>query len=415
MMNKLSNEEQILYQLLSLIEDGYLTIVNHKGEEFYFGKEGTSPHLRLIIKDPKAYGHILTFASLGFGESYMYGWWDEQNDNLAELAGLLLSNGVYSKASGQASLVLKIISQRLLTLPNIVANSVKNVQHHYDIGNDFYQLFLDKSLTYSCGYQLQENDTLEEMQTQKYELICKKLDLKLEDNIIDIGCGWGGMLIYAAEKYGISGTGVTLSQEQATLAIKRIEKRGLSDRLKIKVSDYREIEGQFDKFVSIGMFEHVGKGNFSIFMKKVSELLKSDGIGLLHTIGTVGRGGRDPWIEKYIFPGGYLPKLHDLAQEMYKARLFVAHCDNLKPHYAKTLKLWSNNFRKNKDEIMALSEKYDIQFMRTWDLYLQVCEATFLYGNSQLYQILFYKGKQWPLKTPLDLQVSKLSTDIWES
>jgi cyclopropane-fatty-acyl-phospholipid synthase len=345
----------------------------------------------------------------------MYGWWDEENGNLAELAGILLSNGVYTKARGQFSLVLKIIFQRLLTLPNLVANSVKNVQHHYDLGNDFYRLFLDKSLTYSCGYQLQDTDTLEEMQTQKYELICKKLSLKPGDNMIDVGCGWGGMLIYAAEKYGVYGTGITLSQEQANLAIERIDKRGLADRLKIVVSDYREVEGQYDKFVSIGMFEHVGKGNFSVFMKKVSELLKPDGIGLLHTIGTVGLGGRDPWIEKYIFPGGYLPKLHDLTQEMYNANLLVAHCENLKPHYAKTLNLWSKNFRHNKEKIMALSDKYDLQFIRTWDLYLQVCEATFLNGNSQLYQILFCKRRQWQFETPLNFKIDKPSTKIWES
>jgi cyclopropane-fatty-acyl-phospholipid synthase len=413
-MNVISSEEQTLYQLLNLIDEGSLTVVNHQGEEFIFGKVNSSPKLRLVITSPETYRHIVAFASLGFGESYIYGWWNEENNNLVELAGMLISSGIYSKAKGNMPLVLKVIKQRLFTLPNLVKNSIKNVQHHYDLGNDFYRFFLDNSLTYSCGYQIQDDDTLEEMQTQKYELICKKLSLKSGDRIIDIGCGWGSMLIYAAEKYGISGTGITLSKEQANLAIERINRRGLSKYIEIVLSDYREIEGQYDKLISIGMFEHVGQQNFSTFMLKASSLLKPEGVGLLHTIGTVGRKGRDPWIEKYIFPGGYLPKLHQLTEEMYKANLLIAHCENLKPHYAKTLNLWSKNFRSNKDKIMSLSEKYDLQFMRTWEFYLQVCEATFLYGNSQLYQILFCKGKQWQFEKNLMFQFDKPSTDIWE-
>ena len=166
----------------------------------------------------------------------------------------------------------------------------------------FYQLFLDESLTYSCGYQLDSTDTLKEMQLQKYELICQKLDLQPGDNIIDIGCGWGGMLIYAAEKYEVHGTGITLSKEQAKLAEEKIRQRGLSGRLKVLLSDYRKVQGQFDKLVSIGMFEHVGKSNFSTFMEKSSDLLKPGGVGLLHTIGTVGSVRNDPWIARYIFP-----------------------------------------------------------------------------------------------------------------
>lgn len=405
-MNKIPSDEQTLYQLLGLIEKGRsLTVINPHGEEFKFGKEGSSPSLRLIIRNPKTYKYILALGSLGFGESYMNGWWDEENDNLMELSGLLLSSGIYKKARGNFSLILNILLQRLFSLPIFIQNSRKNVQYHYDISNDFYRLFLDETLTYSCGYQIEKNDTLKEMQMQKHELICKKLALKRGDSVIDIGCGWGEMLIYAAEQYGISGTGITLSQEQAYLAKERIKQRELSDRLKIVVADYREFEGQYDKFVSIGMFEHVGKRNFSTYMNKVRELLKPGGIGLLHTVGTIGRAGRDPWLEKYIFPGGYLPKLHDLISEMWTADLLVAHCENLKPHYAETLKRWSDNFRHNKKLIMAVSSKFDQRFIRMWDLYLQLCEATFRYGNIQLYQVLFCKGKQWQFDFPFDFKI----------
>jgi cyclopropane-fatty-acyl-phospholipid synthase len=246
------------------------------------------------------------------------------------------------------------------------------------------------------------------MQRQKHELICKKLSLSSQDNIIDIGCGWGGMLIYAAEKYGVSGTGVTLSQEQAQFATQKIQKRGLSQQLNIVVSDYREFTGQYDKFISMAMFEHVGKGNFSTFMEKASELLKPGGTGLLHTMGTTSAGrraGRDAWIEKYIFPGGYLPKLHDLMYEMWRARLNIAHHENLRPHYPETLSRWSDKFQNNRDKIMALAPRYDERFMRMWNFYLQVCEANFRYGNVQVFQILFYKGKKWPFTTPFDFTI----------
>jgi cyclopropane-fatty-acyl-phospholipid synthase len=209
------------------------------------------------------------------------------------------------------------------------------------------------------------------------------------------------MLIYAAENYGISGTGITLSVEQANLAQQRIEEKGLGDRLKIIIADYREIEGQFDKFVSIGMFEHVGKGNFGTFMRKASELLTPKGIGMLHTIVTQSQERNGPWVDKYIFPGGYAPQLHELTQELWAAKLGVAHCDNLKPHYAETLKRWAENFMGNRGKIAALNQIYDERFLRMWYLYLQSFEASFRYGGLNVYQILFYKGKEWPLDVPL--------------
>ncbi|NJN91005.1 MAG: methyltransferase domain-containing protein [Leptolyngbyaceae cyanobacterium SL_5_14] len=408
-MSKISREESYLYQLLGLIEgEGCLTVVNPQGQEFQFGEESSSQNFRIFIKNPTTYKHIFAFASLGVGETYMKGWWDEENNNIVDLMGLLFKSGISSKARGQLLFILKVLVQRALTLPLFIQNSKRNVLHHYDIGNDFYRLFLDESLTYSCGYQINSTDTLKEMQLQKYELICQKLDLQPNDNIIDIGCGWGGMLIYAAEKYGVHGTGITLSHEQAKLAEEIIKQKGLSERLKILISDYREIQGQFDKLVSIGMFEHVGKTNFSTFMKKSADLLKPGGVGLLHTIGTIGEVRNDPWIARYIFPGGYLPKLHELTQEMLKAHLTVIHCENLKPHYAETLKRWSVNLQNNKDKILALSEDYDESFIRMWYYYLQACEASFRYNNMQLYQILFFKGKQWTYGKTLSFPSDKI-------
>jgi cyclopropane-fatty-acyl-phospholipid synthase len=289
----------------------------------------------------------------------------------------------------------------LRTVPILIQNSRQNVQHHYDLGNDFYQQFLDPTMTYSCGYQLQKTDSLEQMQRQKYELTCRKLALQPGESLIDIGCGWGGMLIYAAEHYGISGTGVTLSEPQARLARERIEQRGLSDRLKVVIADYREVQGQYDKFVSIGMFEHVGKGNFSTFMQKASDLLTANGIGLLHTIVTQSNERNGAWVDKYIFPGGYAPQLHELTQELWVAKLSVAHYENLKPHYAETLKRWAENFTNNRTTITSLDPRYDERFLRMWYLYLQSFEASFRYGGLHVYQLLFYKGKQWQFNTPM--------------
>ncbi len=219
-ISQLPNGERYLYQLFSSIKEGNLTVINPVGTVFHFGREDLSPALRLRIYNPDTYDRILTFAALGFCEAYMEGWWDEENDNIVELIGLFYRDNVYSKANQRVTipLLFKVITQRLRTVPTNIQNSRKNVQHHYDLGNDFYQHFLDPTMTYSCGYQIKETDSLEQMQRQKYELICKKLALQPGESLIEIGCGWGGMLIYAAENYGITGTGITLSVETSRIS-----------------------------------------------------------------------------------------------------------------------------------------------------------------------------------------------------
>ncbi|MBE9033166.1 class I SAM-dependent methyltransferase [filamentous cyanobacterium LEGE 11480] len=400
----LPSGERYLYKLLTMIDSGDLTVINPDGESFQFGCPGTSTPLYLQIHNPKTYDRIFAFGVLGFCEAYMDGWWDEKNNNLVELTGLLHRSNIYITVRDRfaVGLFLKVAKQRLRNIPTRIENSRKNVQHHYDLGNDFYQLFLDPTMGYSCGYQRDQTDSIAQMQHQKYELICRKLALQPGETLVDIGCGWGGMLIYAAEQYGISGTGITLSGEQAKLAQQRINERGLGDRLKIQIIDYREIQGQYDKFVSIGMFEHVGEANFGTFMQKAADLLKPNGIGVLHTIATQTNERNGAWVDKYIFPGGCLPKLHELTDELWKAKLAVAHCDNLKTHYAETLRHWADNFVANWDKIQALDPMYDDRFFRMWYLYLQSSEASFRDGNLHIYQLLFYKGKQWPLTVPMD-------------
>ncbi len=402
-MDNLPSGERYLYQLFSLIKVGHLKVTNPQGQEFDFGDKSSTVSLHLIVHNQNTYDRVLTFGAMGFCEAYMEGWWDEECDRLSDLIGLFHTNGVYTKARSLITLplIVRVATQRLRTMPILIQNSRKNVQHHYDLGNDFYQHFLDPTLTYSCGYRLKETDSLEQMQLQKYELICRKLDVQPGESLIDVGCGWGGMLIYAAEHYGVTGTGITLSGEQAKLAIERIGQKGLSDRIQIIVKDYREVQGQYDKLVSIGMFEHVGKGNFATFMQATAKFLKPHGIGLLHTVGTNTNERNGAWVDKYIFPGAYVPQLHEITRELMAAKLSVAHCENLKPHYAETLRHWRNNFNENRSKIAALSPIYDERFLRMWDLYLQSFEGGFRSGGMQVYQCLFYQGKQWKLDTPL--------------
>jgi cyclopropane-fatty-acyl-phospholipid synthase len=230
---------------------------------------------------------------------------------------------------------------------------------------------------------------LEQAQLNKYEHISRKLLLKPGDSLLDIGCGWGGMLIYAAQKYGINGVGITLSKNQYEYADVKIKELGLDSQIKVIYKDYRHLSGSFDKVVSIGMFEHVGKKFIPIFIKKVSVLLKKEGLGLLHTIGKDTPSAGDPWTFKYIFPGAYLPCLAEIIREMGKTGFSILDVENLRWHYAKTLEHWVENYELN---VKNVREMFDEAFVRRWRLFLNGSIAGFRYGNSRLFQVLFSNG-----------------------
>jgi cyclopropane-fatty-acyl-phospholipid synthase len=391
-----SNVEKLFYDLLGGIREGCLIVRDPQGRKRTFGTEGTTPTARLLVHNGDLYSRLLRDADLGLGESYMDGWWDEENDRIVDLMAIILNNGIKEKVRRDLHLKTRFLYRWLLTLPTL-STSRKNAQFHYDLGNDFFEHFLDPSMTYSCGYQHRSEDTLHRMQMQKYELICRKLALQPGDRLIDIGCGWGGMLVYAAKEYGVSGLGVTLSPQQQAWSQRRIEEEGLSGRLEVRLQDYREVEGTFDKFVSIGMFEHVGKEYYGTFMRKVYNLLKPGGIGLLHTIGSTGSRFPGDWIRTYIFPGTRLPRLGDLTEEMRQGGLTVGHIENWKLHYAETARHWKENFHANREKIAALDGHYDERFLRMWDYYLQLLEGCFRYDTLQLYQVLFCQGRRWTL------------------
>lgn len=332
------------------------------------------------VNDERFYKRVLGDRELGLGESYMEGWW--QVERLDELVARLLSADLRSKLKVSPEMV-RVILASIIQNRQTVSKSKRNASHHYDVGNDLYSLMLDKRMIYSCAYW-KNAKTLDEAQDAKLELICQKLKLQPNMTILDIGCGWGGFAEYAASKYNVSVVGITPAFEQVKLAKERT--KGLS--VDIRQLDYRDITGKYDRIVSIGMLEHVGPKNYARFFLQCKEMLKDDGIMLHHTIG----GNRsvnstDPWMDKYIFPGGVLPSLAQISKAVEK-KLVIEDIQNFGPYYDKTLLAWHKNFITNYEK---LSNKYDEIFYRMWEFYLLSSAGLFRSRNVQLWQIVMRK------------------------
>jgi len=357
---------------------------------FWDGKTETFgngiPTFTLIFKQKESARKMLSQGTLGFGEEYVAGNIDVDGD-FYQLIRLGMDPHFQDMKLSPVTKTA-ILLQHLKSL-NTIKGSSRNIAHHYDMGNNFYQQYLDESMTYSCAYFRTQNDTLEKAQEQKYEHICRKLQLKEGESLIDIGCGWGGMLLYAARHYGINGLGCTLSIHQAEYAKEQIVKEELEKNISIVLKDYRNIKGQFDKFVSIGMFEHIGKGFIPTFMNKARALLKPGGIGLLHTIGKENNTAGDPWTMKYIFPGGYIPILDHVIRTMGKNDLVPVDIENLRLHYAITLDKWTKQFEVNAKKIEKM---FDQRLVRMWRMFLCGSSVAFRWGYIRLYQILFTNG-----------------------
>lgn len=322
--------------------------------------------------------------SLALGEAYMRGDIEVEGDLFQALDQLL---GQISKFSLDKSALKKLI---------FTSNSKKNqkdeVSSHYDIGNDFYRLWLDDTLSYSCGYFKNPNDTLYDAQVNKVDYILEKLYLKEGMSLLDIGCGWGFLLIEAAKKYGINGVGITLSLEQHKKFSERIAEEGLEGQLTAELMDYRDLPKYgktFDRIVSVGMVEHVGRDNYDLFLSCADKVLNPKGLFLLHYISALEEHPGDPWIKKYIFPGGMIPSLREMISLAASRRFYVIDVESLRRHYTKTLLCWDKGFREHLDEVR---EMFDDEFIRMWDLYLCSCAATFHNGIIDLSQILMTKG-----------------------
>lgn len=403
-----------MFELLSHITRGTLTVRDPDGVEHVFGEgavagstiAATSLSATLIVHRWEFFSRVLSEGSLGLGESYMDGWWDVEHDRVADCLGIFFRNDLDEEIRTNILLLFKLQAQRLLTKPATAQRSRKNVLKHYDLGNDFFAQMLDPTMTYSCGilddrFPLTDPaNALEAMQRRKYDLVCRKLKLRSGQHLLDVGCGWGGMICHAAKHYGVRATGVTLSDEQHAWAEKRIFQEGLRGLVTVERKDYRDVEGTFDAFVSIGMFEHVGDEQYRTFMRKARSVLAPGGAGLLHTIGWSGlhsASGFDPWMQTYIFPGAHIPPLSRITAEMEAADLTIGHVENFKLHYAETLRKWKENVDAHRPAIRALSPRYNTRFLRMWDFYLQSCEAGFRQSRLVLYQVLFSAGKEWTL------------------
>ena len=344
------------------------------------------PLFTLRFRSMAAAKRVFSTGSMGFREEYVAGNIDIDGDlqQLVRLGMDLRSQGMKLSLGTKAAILLQHI-----TSLNTLKRSPGNIAHHYDLGNDFYRQYLDESMTYSCAYFRSDKDTLEQAQEQKYEHICRKLQLKEEETLLDIGCGWGGMLLYAGRHYGVKGVGCTLSKNQAEYAKERVLRERLDKSITILHEDYRNIRGQFDKFVSIGMFEHVGKGFMPEFMEKTRALLKPGGIGLLHTIGKERNTPGDPWTMRYIFPGAYIPILDHVIRTMGRKGLVPVDIENLRLHYAATLDEWGKRFEAN---VQKIEEMFDWRLARMWRMFLYGSAAAFRWGHIRLYQMLFTNG-----------------------
>ena len=333
---------------------------------------------------------------MSFGEAYMDGRVDVEGD-LADLISLAIQSGLVSvtqKPKGFTGNVLRVAGKfRSLT------HEKENIARHYDLGNHFFSLWLDESLTYSCAYFRNASDTLDEAQKQKIDHSLKKLRLQPNETLLDIGCGWGSLVRRAAEHYNVNATGITLSEEQYAGANSVIEERGLQKMASVRVADYATLleEGkQFDKIVSIGMIEHVGKENLAGFFQTVEKLLKPGGLALLHLITSVKEGPINHWIEKHIFPGGYIPTLSEIVTHLTARNFRIWDVENLAPHYRVTLDHWSERFER---VVPVVCEKFDERFVRMWRLYLRASSAGFREGAIEVHQILVSRGS--PQKLPL--------------
>lgn len=334
------------------------------------------------IKDRRVYEKVLTRGSLGFGEAYIQGLWE--CEQLDELFSRLLKLDPSRQLPGLARLhlIVQALRQRLVNLQS-PRRAFKVGEQHYDTGNDLFEAMLDSRMNYSCGFW-QTADTLEQAQVDKLDLICRKLELKRGESLLDIGCGWGGLAEYAAQYYGANVTGITISKEQQDYARERCG--GLP--VNIELRDYRNLEGSYDKIVSVGMFEHVGRKNYPAYFDTVKRLLKDEGLFLLHSIGIRRtRHASDAWIDKYVFPNGKLPSARDLTTAL-ENRLLIDDWHNFGQDYDRTLMAWKKNF----DEAWPrLRHKYGEQFYRIWTYYLLCCAGLFRSRQGQLWQLVLTK------------------------
>lgn len=377
--------------LTSLVKKGDLTVTDWNGRVRRYG-DGGLPKSHIQFSSAAAARRMAIDPDLYLGECYMDGSLKVLEGTIGDFLMLAMQNtGTNNyhpmhRALDRARMALRRIHQR-----NPVGRAKQNVAHHYDLSGAIYDLFLDRDRQYSCAYFETKTSTLEEAQLAKKRHLAAKLDIKPGMKVLDIGSGWGGLGLYLAEVCGADVTGVTLSEEQFKLSNERAHQRGIKGHAKFLLKDYRELEGPFDRIVSVGMFEHVGIGHYPEFFSKAATLLKDDGTAVLHSIGrSNGPGATSAWIKKYIFPGGYIPALSEVLPHIEAHGLYVTDIEILRLHYARTLKEWGHRFATNRAKA---AEIYDERFCRMWELYLAGSEMAFRFAGMNNFQIQFGKDQ----------------------
>ena len=376
--------------LNNLFKKGGFELIDANSKKHVIGNPKEEKPLIIKLFDKSLHYKLLFYPDFYFGEAYTEGTLTIENGTLTEFLNMALQN-IGRKETNFFSEILNNImgSYRYLTNFNFIKKSKINAAHSYDISDDLYDLFLDSKRQYSCAYFKNENDSLETAQNNKIEHIIKKLNIKPNQKVLDIGSGWGSLAIEIAKRTQSQVLGITLSKNQYAYSNKKAKKMNMDNQVEFRLCDYREIKEKFDRVVSVGMFEHVGRKFYRIFFNKMNQLLKDDGIALLHSIGSINHpGSPHPWITRYVFPGGYTPSLSQLTVPIEKSGLILSDLEILRMHYSHTLRHWKERFLENKAKALKM---FDEKFYRMWLFYLVSCEQAFKWGDQVVFQLQLTK------------------------
>ena len=377
--------------LSKIFKKGGVVLIDSQNQKYICGKPDLQKSLTIKLLKKDLNWKLVLNPDLNFPEAYMRGDITFENGSLLDFLNMIFENIGRGEINIYGSIIKRILhAWRFFTNYNLPTKSKKDIKHHYDKGEDLYDLFLDKKhRQYSCAYFSSENESLEDAQQNKINHIIKKLNLRPGQKVLDIGSGWGGMAFEIARQSQCEVTGISLSKNQINYCKKKAKELKLDNQVHFELSDYREIKGKFQRIVSVGAFEHFGKKFYKTFFKRLNSIMTDNGICLLHTIGSVDPPGPvQPFIQKFIFPGGITPSLSDLVKPIEKTGLIIADCETLIHHYDKTLKIWLERFLKNKEKAKSL---YNKEFVRMWECYLSMCCVAFKFRDLVVYQLQLVK------------------------
>ncbi len=378
--------------LKRFVKVGTLNFIDSKGKTYFFSATPT-PEVTFHLHSKVLENRLCYSPRIALGEAYMDGTLTLEKGDIYDFLLLCAMNVQNFRFPSIAQLAENLSTlRRFFHQYNPISKSQKNVAHHYDLSEDLYRLFLDEDMQYSCAYFKNLDDDLETAQENKKRHLAAKLQLKPGQHVLDIGCGWGGLALFLAREEGVFVTGLTLSEEQHRVATNRVKEAGLEDRVHFYLRDYREEKKTYDRIVSVGMFEHVGVKHYAEFFNRISSLLKEDGSAVLHSIGcSAGPSTPNPWLNKYIFPGGYCPALSETLAAIEPENLSVTDVEILHNHYAETLRHWRIRFLANQDKV---KKQWGDRFFRMWDFYLASCEVAFRKKGYMVFQIQMMKNPE---------------------